>query len=56
MSDTESIKGVVSGVVEWTKGTGREIGGVVAAAGVGNPGKVCNALWRPLWYADADWR
>jgi len=38
--DTESISKAVEGTVEWVKQTGKEIGGVVAAAGVGLPAKV----------------
>ena len=42
----ESITSVVADVLVWTKSTGKEIGGVVAAAGFGNPAKVrfCFAL------------
>jgi len=38
--NTESISKAVEGTMEWVKQTGREIGGVVAAAGVGLPAKV----------------
>lgn len=38
--DTESISKAVERVMEWVKQTGRDIGGVVAAAGVGLPAKV----------------
>ncbi len=38
--NTESISKAVEGTMEWVKQTGREIGGVIAAAGVGLPGKV----------------
>ena len=40
VSDTDNVEQCVSKVVEWSKSTGKQIGGVVAAAGVGNPGKV----------------
>lgn len=40
VSDTDSIAAAVQGTMEWVKQTGKEVGGVVAAAGVGNPGKV----------------
>lgn len=40
VSDTESIEAAIKGVSEWVKTTGKIIGGVVSAAGVGNPGKV----------------
>jgi hypothetical protein len=38
--ETESIAGAVRGTLEWAKETGREIGGVIAAAGVATPAKV----------------
>ena len=40
VAETESVAQAVKNVVEWVTSTGKEIGGVVAAAGVGNPGKV----------------
>lgn len=40
VAGSESIAKAVEGVVGWMGTTGRELGGVVAAAGVGNPGKV----------------
>lgn len=40
VSETESIAAAVTDTVEWARRTGKELGGVVAAAGVGNPGKV----------------
>jgi len=40
VSDTDSIATAVQGTMEWVKETGKELGGVIAAAGVGNPGKV----------------
>lgn len=40
VSETESIEAAVNGVVDWVKETGKPIGGVISAAGVGNPGKV----------------
>jgi NAD(P)-dependent dehydrogenase (short-subunit alcohol dehydrogenase family) len=43
--DSESIEKAVKGTAEWVKSTGKEIGGVVAAAGVGLPAKV---LLNPL--------
>ena len=38
--ETESIEAAVKGVVTWSKETGKEIGGVIAAAGVSTPAKV----------------
>ena len=40
VSDTESVESCVKSIGEWVSSTGHPIGGVVAAAGVGNPGKV----------------
>ena len=40
VSETESIEAAVSSVTEWIGKTGKAIGGVISAAGVGNPGKV----------------
>ncbi len=37
---TESIAAAVKGTLEWVKETGKEVGGVIAAAGVSNPAKV----------------
>ena len=38
--ETESIAAAVKGALAWSKETGKEIGGVVAAAGVSTPAKV----------------
>lgn len=40
VSDTESIGTAVKKVAEWVQKTDKAIGGIVSAAGVGNPGKV----------------
>lgn len=40
VSDTESIEQAVQGVSQWVQETGKPIGSIVSAAGVGNPGKV----------------
>jgi hypothetical protein len=40
VSDTASVEQAVNGSVEWVKQTGKAIGGVVAAAGVGGAAKV----------------
>lgn len=39
--ETESIAAAVKGALEWVKDTGKEVGGVIAAAGVSTPAKVC---------------
>jgi 3-hydroxyacyl-CoA dehydrogenase/3-hydroxy-2-methylbutyryl-CoA dehydrogenase len=41
VSETASVQAAVDGTVEWVKKTGKLIGGVVAAAGVGAAQKVC---------------
>lgn len=38
--ETKSISAAVNGALAWSKETGKEIGGVVAAAGVSTPAKV----------------
>lgn len=48
VSETQSVAAAVNGVVEWTKQTAREIGGVVPAAGVGNPEKMIGRSGEPL--------
>jgi 3-hydroxyacyl-CoA dehydrogenase / 3-hydroxy-2-methylbutyryl-CoA dehydrogenase len=40
VADTESVEAAVKGAAEWAKSTGAEVGGVVAAAGVGAAQKV----------------
>ena len=40
VSSTESIAKAIEGTVAWVKETGKEIGGVIAGAGVGLPGLV----------------
>lgn len=39
--ETESIAAAVKGALDWVKQTGKEVGGVIAAAGVSTPAKVC---------------
>jgi hypothetical protein len=38
--ETESIAAAVKGIVEWISETGKPMGGVIPAAGVGNPSTV----------------
>lgn len=40
VSETETIEKAVEGVSKWIEETGKPIGGIISAAGVGNPGKV----------------
>ena len=49
VSETESIKKAVDGTAKWVQQTGKQIGGVVAAAGVGSAAKVYYP-GRVLWY------
>lgn len=44
--ETDSIASAVKGSLEWIKSTGKELGGVVAAAGVSNPAKVSRVKHR----------
>ncbi|KAF2458091.1 hypothetical protein BDY21DRAFT_363039 [Lineolata rhizophorae] len=48
VSDETSVGDAVKGVVEWAKSTDFELGGVVAAAGVGLPGKIVDRNNEPL--------
>jgi len=41
VTETESIETALKGVAKWISDTGKVVGGIVSAAGVGNPGKVC---------------
>ena len=40
VTETETISKAAEGVAKWIQETGKPIGGVISAAGVGNPGKV----------------
>lgn len=40
VSDTDSIAAAVKGIVEWVHQTGVPLGGIIPAAGVGNPALV----------------
>lgn len=40
VTDTESIAAAVKGTAEWVSKTGKPLGGIIPAAGVGNPGLV----------------
>jgi NAD(P)-dependent dehydrogenase (short-subunit alcohol dehydrogenase family) len=48
VTDTDAIASAVQGTVAWTKETGKEIGGVVAGAGVGMPGLMIDKKNQPL--------
>ncbi len=48
VADTDNIAAVVQSTVEWVKQTGKPLGGIIPAAGVGRPGLVCHV--RPTGY------
>ena len=48
VSDTESIAQAVKGTLAWVKETGKEIGGIVAAAGVSTPAKIVDRYGDPF--------
>jgi NAD(P)-dependent dehydrogenase (short-subunit alcohol dehydrogenase family) len=48
VSDTDSIAAAVKGAVAWARETGAAIGGVIPAAGVGNPGLIIDKRNEPL--------
>jgi 3-hydroxyacyl-CoA dehydrogenase/3-hydroxy-2-methylbutyryl-CoA dehydrogenase len=51
--ETESVAAAVKGAVDWSKETGKVVGGVIAAAGVSTPAKVSlsvlNKFMRPVF-------
>jgi NAD(P)-dependent dehydrogenase (short-subunit alcohol dehydrogenase family) len=54
VSDTDSIAAAIQGTVEWVKQTGKQIGGVVAGAGVGFPGLIIDKKNEPLPLSSID--
>ncbi|KAK8194413.1 hypothetical protein M8818_007604 [Zalaria obscura] len=54
VTDTDSIANALKGTSAWVKKTGRQIGGVVSAAGVGNPGKIIDRHNEPLSLSSID--
>lgn len=48
VSSTDSIASAIKGTISWVKETGKEIGGVVAGAGVGLPGLIIDKKNEPL--------
>ncbi|KAL1304547.1 hypothetical protein AAFC00_003526 [Neodothiora populina] len=54
VTETESIEAAVAAVVAWATETQKVIGGVISAAGVGNPGKIINRENEPLPLSDID--
>jgi short-subunit dehydrogenase len=47
VTDTENVAACVEGIVAWAKESGAPLGGVVPAAGVGNPALVCYYPFQP---------
>ncbi|KAL5453442.1 hypothetical protein PMIN06_005479 [Paraphaeosphaeria minitans] len=54
VSDTDAIEIAITGTVAWVKETGKPIGGVVAAAGVGLPGLIIDKKNEPLSISSID--
>lgn len=54
VSDTEAISKAIEGTAAWVKETGKEIGGVVAGAGVGLPGLIIDKKNEPLPISSID--
>lgn len=48
VSDTESIAQAVNGTLLWVKQTGKELGGIIAAAGVSTPAKIIDRHGDPF--------
>lgn len=48
ISETESVQASVKGIAQWLKQTGKPIGGVIPAAGVGLPGKLIDKHNEPI--------
>ncbi|KAK4184470.1 3-hydroxyacyl-CoA dehydrogenase type-2 [Podospora australis] len=47
VADTESIASAVKGIAEWVKTTGKPLGGIIPAAGVGRPGLILDKSLQP---------
>ncbi|TVY68917.1 3-hydroxyacyl-CoA dehydrogenase type-2 [Lachnellula suecica] len=52
--ETESIASAVKGALAWVKETGKEVGGVIAAAGVSTPAKIIDRNLNPFSLDDFD--
>jgi len=48
VTDTESAAAAVEGTLAWIKETGKELGGVIAAAGVASPAKILDRDHKPF--------
>ncbi|KAH0361664.1 3-hydroxyacyl-CoA dehydrogenase type-2, partial [Aureobasidium melanogenum] len=54
VSDTESITKAVEGVSKWIQESGKPIGAIISAAGVGRPGKIIDRKGEPLSLSSID--
>ncbi|KAK3299907.1 uncharacterized protein B0H64DRAFT_379412 [Chaetomium fimeti] len=54
VTDTDSIAGAVAAAVAWASETGKPLGGVIPAAGVGFPGLVLDKQLRPVSLENVD--
>ncbi|KAK3309483.1 uncharacterized protein B0T15DRAFT_4203 [Chaetomium strumarium] len=54
VSDTESIASAVKSTVSWVKETGKPLGGIIPAAGVGHPGLILDKQLRPVSLESVD--
>ncbi|EON95962.1 putative 3-hydroxyacyl- dehydrogenase protein [Phaeoacremonium minimum UCRPA7] len=52
--ETDSVAAAVQGAVEWIKHTGKALGGIVPAAGVGHPGLILDRKGKPFSLAHVD--
>ena len=48
VSDTESIAAAVKGTADWIRRTGKQLGGIIAAAGVSTPAKIIDRHGDPF--------
>ena len=54
VSDTESISAAIKGTVEWVSKTQKDLGGVIAGAGVGLPGLIIDKKNEPIPMSSID--
>ena len=54
VTDTESLETTVTAIVQWVKQTGKAIGGVIPAAGVGLPGLLIDSNNEPISMSKID--
>ncbi|KAF2661979.1 NAD(P)-binding protein [Lophiostoma macrostomum CBS 122681] len=54
VSDTESIASAIKGTIEWVSQTQKDLGGVIAGAGVGLPGLIIDKKNEPLSMSSID--